>query len=283
VWPLDSARREHLRIGARAVERWVGATSRLECIASHALPATPGHAGTGEHLQAALQALYAGRKSAGAVTLVLESALMPALLVETGAELWTPAQVQQLVRHRLGALYGAPGAAADAWDVRIDYRIGERFALGYGLPVALAGALAGACAAAGLRCRHLLPGLAWGLGLLKPARHWPGHRGWFAWAEQDRTLLARIEDGRAVALNAAAPAGTDPAHLLRQVGIESIRSGTPTDDPILATRWSAEPAARLAQQAGQLPAVSWLDIGGPDGGDAPAARTPSARAATAKP
>jgi len=286
VWPLEPSRREYLRIGAHAVERWAGTPSRLECLASHALPASSSaqsRAASGAHLEAALQSLYVD-KPKSTVTLLMESAVMPAQLVEVGADAWAPSQVLMLLRHRLNALYGEAGMTLDAWDARIDYKAGEPFALGYGLPTSLKLGLIKACQSAGIECVGLLPALAWGLSRLKPGRRWPERRGWLAWAEQDRALLARFDAGRAVSLNAAATLTDASSKLVRQIEIEQVRCGTSGSGPIIATRWDAghaSIASELNSHDTTHRPVTWIDIGTADVLDATGTRQ-TARAAVGR-
>ncbi len=263
MWPLEPSSREYLRVGGKSIERWMGTASRLDCIASHPLLRRSHESmrsANWPELEAGLRTVYAD-KPRSAVTLLLESALMPALLLEAGPELWAPAQVQALLQHRLVALYGAPGEPPDAWDTRIDHLAGEQFTLGFGLRTSLKHTILSACASVGIDCRRLLPAFAWGLSRLNGAKELPERRGWLGWAEQDRLLLAHLESGRAVTLNAAARIATDSAAIVRQVETERVRCGLAQSGPIVATRWSnaSHDAGMATRTIGQ--AVTWIDIG----------------------
>jgi len=258
VWPLESSAREYLRVGRESLERWSGRSGRLDCVAHHELPARAyEHAATapGAELQAALRVLYADKPLCG-VTLLVESALMPTLLLEAGLELWTPTQMTMLLRHRLSSLYAKPGATTAAWDVRIDFLAGESHGLGFGMDSSLRYTLVQACSSAGIKCRALLPALAWGLNRLQSMRYFP-ERGWLAWAEQDRLLLTRVEAGRVRSLNAAAMLTTDSSTIMRQIEIEQLRCGVPPAEAIVATTWNASPAGQRSTTEGLI----WLDIG----------------------
>ena len=265
MWPLEPAARHHLRIGRHAVEHWVEKSRRLECVAMQPLPARShaiAQAGRWPDLEAALVALFVDQPKPG-VTLLLESALMPVLLVEAGRELWRPAQMQALLRHRLDALYAQPGSASEPWETRIDFIAGEPTALGFGIQASLKTALVAACAAAQVECRRMLPALAWGLDRLDLARRVSAQRCWLGWTEQDRLLLAQIDAGRVMSLNAAAAPTVDSAAIERQVASEQFRQGAPREGKVLATRWNAQQRPGLVKAASIADAVSWIDIGQP--------------------
>lgn len=253
MWPLDRApAKEYLRIGRHSVERWVGSSPALSLAGSCALPTAERNVGD---LIASIPSLYEN-KPQGGITVLLESAWLPLLLADVGSALWTTAQVEPLVRHRLNLLYGEQGKPMPAWELRVDYRAGERFALGYGLPVRQKQALAEAGGAMDLQWSAFLPSFAWGLQHLQPARRWPGRCGWWVWPEQDRLLLARIVSNRVVALNAGAAFSEDPAQIARMIDVESMRSGTvaPTG-PISAATWTSprSPAVQVSR-------LNWVAI-----------------------
>src|SRR6185436_7764904 len=136
----------------------------------------------------ALAAHVDGRR----LSVVLESALAPVLLADTGGLLTRRQHVEALLRHRFGVAYADPGVDVASWKVRIGHRFGDRFALGYALPPAVERMLADVGRSAKLAYAAWHPALDWGLARFDPSRRWPNRVGWWIWPEQDRSLVARL-------------------------------------------------------------------------------------------
>jgi hypothetical protein len=256
VWLRDRAHlTECLRIGRHAVERWTTVDAALALSATHALPqsSTPNP----QRIAEAIAALYADAPDTP-VALVLESAWLPVMLVDTGKTLLRAAQVEALVRHRFRLLHSDGLDPVSAWELRIEHRAGGRHALAYGMTPRLKQTLIDAARAVGLRWAAMTPAFDWGLGRLRPAKAWPRSTGWFAWTEQDRTLLARIESKQLVGFNAGAPRVADASSLLALVDAEGVRLGIESSsDPIGAATWGSAPsAARVGER------VTWFDVRG---------------------
>lgn len=236
MWPLSrTSTREVVRIGRLAAERWVGTPKGLSLVASQPLPDDA--LNKPECLGLALSSLYTD-KPLSRISLVLESAWSPLLLADTGGVLWGSAQVTALARHRLGSLYGRPGDDLADWEVRVDHRAGDRFALCYGVAPRVKQDLLNAAQQAGLQLDELTPAFAWGWQRLRPARQWPRQTGWWVWSEQDRRLVARVEAGRLVALNPAAPLGDASVMIEQIVNAEGIRWGLDArSGPIGVASW----------------------------------------------
>jgi hypothetical protein len=256
VWPLNRASgSEVIRLGRLAIERWVDRGNGLALVSTLPLP------GDGSaHLDSlgqALSALYTD-KPQGTVSVVLESAWAPLLLADTGGVLWGDGPVTALVRHRLDALYGSATDDVATWEVRVDHRAGDRFALGYGMSSRVKQALVSAAEQAGLKLDSLTPAFTWGWQRLRSAQQWPGRGGWWAWPEQDRMLVARVEAGRLVALNAAAPRGDSSQLIESVVDTEGVRWGLDA--------WQERVHAAAWLSPAQLPApterVAWHAVGG---------------------
>ena len=245
MWPLErSAPRELLRLGACAAERWLEGDAGLSLVASAALP--EGAVARLAALPTALRALYA-QPAPGSVTLVLESAWLPLMLVDTGGSLRESAQVEALMRHRFGLVHAERDTAISEWDVRIDHRAGERWALGYGLAPAVRQALDAAQTELNLRCAALTPAWSWGWQRVRPDRPWRGKSGHWVWPEQDRMLLGRFEAGRPVGLNPATRLCASTAEVEQAIAAEALRVGLPPGAlPIAVAAWqppSALPAS----------------------------------------
>ena len=130
MWPFDRIGRgpdnEVLRIGRIAAERWARSSAGLTVTASAALPT--GRSLKPSDLAPAIAELYRDKPSAG-ISLVLESAWLPIMLVDTGTSVLSTRQIQMLVRHRLGphVQLRAPSGQR-SYDVD---RVGDLF----GLPI----------------------------------------------------------------------------------------------------------------------------------------------------
>jgi len=254
VWPFSrSSEGECLRIGRHAVERWKSVDGGLVLQAEHALPrdATP----QPQDLGAAIQALYPGA-SETPITLILESAWLPVMWVDTGATVQRAAQLEALVRHRFGLHYSDSADPVANWELRIEHRAGSGHALAYGLAPQLKQALLEAVRASGLASVALSPALSWGLDRLRPAKTWARATGWWLWPEQDRTLVARLVGDAVMGFNPGAALAIDEAALLRLVEAEGVRLGvTSTAEPIAAATWVAAP--RAARIGGRL---AWFEL-----------------------
>jgi hypothetical protein len=252
VWPLSrTSPRECLRIGRVAIERWSAQGAGLGLRSALPMPADaldrPGC------LTALLHELYAD-KPQGKVQVVLESAWLPLVLADTGGELLSAGEMQALVRHRLNAAHGSQSDDLAAWDVRADYRAGDRFALGYGFAPHHKQAVVAAAAEAGLQLDAVMPAFLWGWKRVRP----PVTAGWWVWPEQDRMLLVRLEAGRVVAFNPAAPLAETGAAIERLVQVESVRWGLASSDSVAAVA-SWQPPARLPTSS---PRLAWHSLAG---------------------
>lgn len=257
MWPFDlHGAHECLRIGCNAVERWVSAPPHLQLVARQPLPPTP--RGDPVGLTVAIRALYADRPSKP-VTLLIESAWMPTLLVDIGKDLLNPDQVRSLVRHRLDLLYESEGAPASDWQVRVDYTVGRRLALGFGISHALRSTLVD-IEATGLKWQAILPAFAWGLDHLKRVDRSVSQSGWWLWPEQDRLMVAQITAAEVVSLNSCVDFTEDPNELRRIVATECACNGVVNDNlPIVAGTWSPAGLDDIADSSG----LKWIRLAAP--------------------
>jgi len=240
-----------LRVGRVAVERWSPTATGLSLLASHALQAdVPAQL---DSLATAIK-LLCEDKPKGGVNLLLESACLPVLLVDTGGLLWSSGQVKALAQHQFESLYGDD---TRAWELRVEHALGTRFALAYGLPHRLQQRLLDTLGQIGVACDAVLPAFAWGWHRLRPERHWPRRTGWWAWPEQDRLLLARIQAGRIVALNAGLEATDNTEEIVRHADAECVRLGLDSPlSPVGVASWKAPQNLSLDN-----PRATWLPLG----------------------
>ena len=269
MWPFERKReQEYLLIGRHALERWSGPATALSLVARQALP--EGATLSSTELQSALLLLFPNPPQMK-ITVLLESAWLPVLLLEVGATLWTPAQVEPLLRHRLHSLYGEPQGMPVDWELRLDYVPGQPFALGYGIPAHLRQSLVAVGQALGLRWAALLPAVGWGFQRLRSAYRARDRMDrsnstnstdksvWWVWPEQDRLLLARMEDQRMVSLHPGLALTDSPASIVRMVAAEAARTGSAVPHaPIRAATWSSGMVAASASDR-----LEWCSITAP--------------------
>lgn len=255
MWRRERSGAEVLRVGRHAVERWASVEGSLSLSATQALPqdAVPKL----QTLAGAMGALYTTPTRAE-VTVVIESAWLPVMRVDTGST-WLPAsQVEALVRHRFGLYEWGPLGPVSQWELRIEHRSGTRGALAYGLSPALKQTITTTAQSLGLRLAALMPAFAWGLGQLRPDKAWSRTAGWWLWPEQDRTLVARIARGETLCLNAGAATAQTDAAVLRLVEAECARWGIgATPEPVAAAGWDVVPAIL---DRGDAAPVRWMDV-----------------------
>jgi hypothetical protein len=220
VWPLER-RRDIVRVGRERVERWRPVGRRLELQDQREISL---HEGSRiATLRVALAALLEERGN-GPVDIVLESAWLPVLLLHVGTELWSNAKIQALLRHRLNVLYCQTFGSTDSWVLQLDNKPGDPLALGYGLAAAVRESITEAADTAGQKLASIQPAFQWA------ARRLKHRQGWLLCQEQDRSLVARLERGRVVALNAGAPPSVDEAHGKQLIDIEARRHGVTEPD-----------------------------------------------------
>lgn len=254
MWPRkEPSTAEYLRIGRLALERWQIADGRLFMIAEHRLRADV--ALEPHHLVEGIDALYAS-PPASAVTVLLESAWLPLILLDSGSALLRTAQLETLARHRFGMYFSDGTDPVSKWELRVEGRAGDRYALAYGLSPRVKQAIVSVGATLGVQWAAVTPAFAWGRDQI--TRSTPHAHGvqWWLWCEQDRTLVARLESHQAVGLNPGGNFVVDEADALTLASSEHIRLGVDSaTDPIRAFSW----ATKLPPAGGR---VSWFDVCG---------------------
>lgn len=196
MWPLEIGRPDIVRVGAHRIERWTWAKG-WTCLGEADLPER-GSAYAAAVLLDPLRRMVAPGSGKKALVAVIESALIPVILVDTGGRLWKVEQIEGLVRHHLRLTYGGPEAPVDAWQVRFDHRFGDRFALGFAAGDGVMSVLHDAARSAGTTWRGIVPAFAWAFDGVRRLRH-----GRWVLEEQDRSIVADLERGRITALNPA--------------------------------------------------------------------------------
>lgn len=257
MWRRERSGAEVLRVGRHAVERWASVEGSLSLMATQALPqdAVPKL----QTLAGAIRTLYTTATRAD-VTVVIESAWLPVMRVDTGSTWLRASQVEALVRHRFGLYEWGSLNPVPQWELRIEHRSGTRGALAYGLSPALKQTITTTAQSLGVKLAALMPAFAWGLGRLRPDKAWSRAAGWWLWPEQDRTLVARIARGETLCLNAGAAMAQTDAAVLRLVEAECARWGIDaTPELVTAAGWDVMPAAL---DRGNSASVRWIDVRG---------------------
>ncbi|MEY4564339.1 MAG: hypothetical protein RLZZ618_3616 [Pseudomonadota bacterium] len=264
MWPREQRVSEVLRIGALAAERWAETPARrgwssqggLALVSRHEFAANERL--SPEVLGAAVLALLSHGSKPSGVTVVIESAWMPLMLVDTGGALWSLSQVEHLVRHQMMALYADGLTTAQRWELRVAHRIGDRHALGHALAPEVKQALMAAAAQADVRFTAMLPAWSWGWARFARARR---AAAWWLWPEQDRSLLSRIEARQLVGLHTGLPVLADAEGVHQAVSAESARLGVPADPAaVMGATWLPQPPP-----GGQLPnaPTGWVSMAAP--------------------
>jgi hypothetical protein len=163
---------------------------------------------------------------------VLESAYVPIMRVETGASLWNSGQLRSLFVHRFGLLFGN-GQAVDAWDFRSDHRFGDRSAMAFALPRAVRVLLDELGRERTIRLSAWRPALVWGLRHFPPTAPSACSKRWWAWGEQDRTMLLGFEGDDVCGFIPALPGEADDEERVRAcagaIGLDALSVGSAVD------------------------------------------------------
>ena len=245
MWRFDRwSSRDVVRVGRSTVEHWRAAGTDLLLQQRSLLPSdrTP----TLEDLEAAIAALLTHAPSRK-IDLVLESAWLPVVLLDTGSRLLSNAEINALARHRFQRHHDTPSDPVAQWHLRADHRAGERWSLAYGLPDRVLTAATSAGKFRGVSWARIMPSLDWAA-----QRHAARTRTgtWIVFVEEDRQLVLRLAAGRAVGLHAAMPASPSETAPLTSIAAEEARLGiAPGSDAIDILHWSlhepSTPASRL--------------------------------------
>ena len=255
MWPFDRGRdREYLRVGALGLERWKGVEGGLSLVAEHRFAEVP--AQRVQVMAAAVLALYPDG-AASRVTVLLESACLPTILIDTGPDHLSKKQLEALVRHRMSLAYEDDHYPVAIWGLRIEHRVGQRHAMAYGLTPDFKQALLDAGGPAGVTWDAWLPAFSWGLQRLRSSGQRLSAGGWWLWPEQDRTLVARFASNQIVGLNPGASRADTSAEVLRLVEVEGTRLGVAAiKEPIAAASWDSFMGITRTDDP-----VSWWSIG----------------------
>jgi hypothetical protein len=248
VWPLrGSATTDFVRVGRQSAQRWSQTPQGLLHLATESLGEE--EAGGTSSLLTALTALVGPGDLAAATHtspqshshLILESVWLPVILVELGTSTWAADQARALVRHRLRGLYDGAQEQFNDGEVRVDFRPGDRYAVGYAVPTSVMDTVNRVASLFGLRWASLQPAFAWGWERGWARRKWPLGQGWWIWNEQDRSLVACVDDGRVFTLNSGAARCVDDADAAQAVRVETLRCGAKCDGwPMVVAGWEGK-------------------------------------------
>lgn len=237
MWPLEPQRHLVL-VGRQRAELMVPTPAGFSLLRHESFE--PDTAPDPQALQTVLGRLFGSgdlRNGRGlmapGVDVLLETAWLPAVLLNVGAAVLSAPKIQNLLRHRLRQIQGDAGQRNGEWTLLTDYRAGDALTLGYGLPSQTREAVVQTASAAGVKLASLQPAIAWGRRHLR--REFNDARAhWWVWSEQDRSLIARTEAGQVQTFNAGGAVVLDAAQCERMLAVESLRQGL-LDEPIRAT------------------------------------------------
>lgn len=257
MWPLER-QRPVIRLGPRSAQVWVRDGLRsagLEMTNEVSMGAGLKPAA----VQAALRDAFGIVKARGerSAHLVVESALLPVMLVVTGRLALRRHQLETLARHRFSELFDDRGRSSAAargllgttagWSVQVSHRPGDELALTCGLPAALRLLVDEAVNASGAGIASLEPAILWGWRALARARRSAGMSAtqptWWVWSEQDRALIGCWRHDLLQALNAGAEPPLGARACVSAVEVEAIRSGLDVPSRAVLAGWEPAPFA----------------------------------------
>lgn len=227
MWPFES-RRDVLRIGRLGIELWRREAAGLVQLRAATLDDRDA---LGPSVRELLRSASPARAQ---LDVVLESAWLPVVLLETGQAVWGREMVEGLLRHRLARVHDEREDPVTNWAVGIDHRPGDRYGLGYCLSPHVRAIVEEGCTAAGRSIATLQPALQWARGRSQV------RDGWWVWLELDRALVALVERGTVTVLQPAADVPRDRAHLAGIVRTEQVRAGIESaPESIALAGWEA--------------------------------------------
>lgn len=230
-----------LRLGQAQFQLWQVAGRRLILQASRSVE----HIGYNQFQAIAnevimlAQALPAG----SGVQLLIDSKWMPLSLLTTGRAPLSNAQVQALALHRFGQTYGED---ARGWQVQTNYVKGDAHALAFACSAQLLSSLRQALGldmpspSRRTRLTGMQPTFGWAWDQVQGREARSGDD-WLMFAEQDRSIMARIAKGRVLALQPAGPILRTPAQLASALPSQARRCGLIEEGPYQALGVSLEP------------------------------------------
>jgi hypothetical protein len=238
-----------LRLGQAHFQLWRVNGLRLELLASR----PSGHIRYNDYQAIAneLAMLSNGLPAGASVQLLADSKWMPLSLLVTGRAPLSGAQVQALAKHRLVDVFGEQ---AQTWGVQTNYVGGDMQALAFACPDGLLASVQ----QSPLQIQSMQPTFCWAWNQV-----WC-HEGtkadkWLVFAEHDRTVMARMANGRLLAFQPAGPLVTSPAQLATALPIHALRCGLDETDHT-ALGISLEPRADMTQVS-PTAGVRWHAVG----------------------
>lgn len=230
-----------LRLGQAQLQLWQMAGRHLILQSSRSVA----HVGYNQYQALAdevstlAQALPAG----SGVQLLIDSKWMPLRLLTTGLAPLSNAQVQALALHRFAQTYGDE---ARGWQVQTNYVKGDAHALAFACSTQLLSSLRQVLRldmpspSRRTRLTGMQPTFGWAWDQVR-GREARSSDDWLMFAEQDRSIMARIAKGRVLALQPAGPILRTPAQLAAVLPSQARRCGLTEEGPCRALGVSLEP------------------------------------------
>ena len=190
---------------------------------------------------------------------VIESAWLPIIAIDTRRQLLSQVELDALLKHRIEQTYGDGSVSAQVWETRLMHRPGDDLAIGFALDPRLKELIVDRFASGEVRVLSIQPAYAWGWEVSVPDRRKAclasaDKSVWWLWEESDRTLVSLADRKQVRALNvAAALLGQQDARVLPKR--EALRHGLmPCDAAALVGSWERSPVHRRHPR----PAVDFL-------------------------
>jgi hypothetical protein len=204
-----------LRLGQAHFQLWRVNGRRLELLASR----PSGHISFNDHQAIAneLAMLCNGLPAGASVQLLADSKWMPLSLLVTGRVPLSAGQVQVLAKHRFVDVFGEQ---AQTWGVQTSYVSGYTQTLAFACPDGLLASVQ----QSPLPIQSMQPTFCWVWNRVWCHEAVKADK-WLVLAEHDRSVMARIANGRLMALQPAGPLVTGPAQLAAALPMHALRCG----------------------------------------------------------
>ena len=225
-----------LRLGQAHFQLWQVNGRRLELLASR--PSTHIRYNDYQAIADELAALGKDLPGATSVQFLADSKWMPLSLIATGHAPLSGVQIQGLAKHRFVDVFGEQ---AQTWSVQTNYVSGDTQTLAFACPDGLLTAVR----QGQLQIQSMQPTLCWAWNQVW--RHEAAKTDkWLVLAEHDRSVMARIANGRLIGLQPAGPLLTSTAQLAAALPTHALRcSLDETDHTALGV--SLEPRPDMTQ------------------------------------
>ena len=253
-----------LKLCRDRVEWWAPGTTDLEHRGTSLIAGEPGPDLL--PLEQAMRSLLEAHRTeleGCSLDVMVESAWLPVVAIDTRRQLLSPAELDALLTHRIEHIYRNRSESSQSWETRLSHQPGNDLAVGFAIDIRLKQLLLAQVASCQARVLSIQPAFTWGWDQSGHERRQackasPAKSVWWFWEESDRTLAALADKGQVRALNAAAPRvdRQDAGTMARR---EALRHGIAEADlPALVVSSGHRPVRTMSRR----PAVDFLHAPG---------------------